>query len=163
MSIVGTFATREQASDAVDRLVAVGVPPDHISAIGPHGQPETLSETPGEQMGEVATGASVGALIGAVAGLAVSALVLPGIGMVLAAGPLLLSGALVGGLVGALARLGFSDEHAEDLAERLKAGRFLVVVHPDGHTAQAESELMNAGAEDVRVSDSSPARVAPAD
>src|SRR5437763_1102687 len=131
MPVVGTFATREQASDAVDRLVAAGVPADEISAITPTGEPVTLTETPGEQLGEVATGASVGAIFGVAAGLAASAIVLPGIGAVLAAGPLVLGGALVGGLVGALAQMGFSDEHAEYLTERLRAGRFLVVVHAD--------------------------------
>lgn len=163
MPVVGTFATREQASDAVDRLIALGIPADHISAVTPGGDAVTLTETPGEQLGDVATGASVGVLLGAAAGLVASAIVLPGIGMVLAAGPLLLSGALVGGLAGALIQLGFSDEHAEYLTERLKSGRFLVIVHPDGQMAQAESALMNAGADDVRATDGQPSKLTPVD
>jgi putative ABC transport system permease protein len=74
------------------------------------------------------------------------------IGVVLAAGLLMFDGALAGGLIGALAKWGFGEEHAAYVAERLKAGRYLVVVHT-GDAAEAKPVLMNTGAQDVRVAD----------
>lgn len=156
MAIAGTFATREQARDAVDRLLAVGVPADAVSAVTAHNKPVTLTETSTEQVNEMMWGAGIGATIGAIAGVAAAAVALPGIGAVLAVGPLVFGGALMGGVTGALAKLGFGEEHAERLTERLKAGRFLVIVHDERSTtnlAQIETALMNAGAEDVRVAD----------
>ena len=152
MAVIGTFATKDQVRDAIDQLMAGGIPADAISAVTPGGQALDLSTTTAERVNEVATSAGLGALIGAAAGVTLATVALPGIGVVLAAGPLMLDGALAGGLIGALAKWGFGEEHAAHVAERLQAGRYLVVVHT-ADTPRAESVLMNTGAEDVRVAD----------
>ena len=65
MALIGTFATKDQVRDAIDQLMAAGVPADAISAVTPAGQPLDLSTTTAERVNEVATGAGLGALIGA--------------------------------------------------------------------------------------------------
>src|SRR6266850_2097282 len=67
----------------------------------------------------------------------VGMLALPGIGPLLAAGPIVaaLSGAAVGGTVGGLAGgltgLGFSDDEVNRYLGRIKEGHALVAVHSD--------------------------------
>jgi outer membrane lipoprotein SlyB len=150
MAIVATFTTADQARDAVDRVIAAGVPADHVSAVTPRHDPAVISETPAEEMGRVWTRVGVGAALGALASAAI-ALLLPGGGLVFATGPVLLSGALGGGLIGWATAEGFSQEDAERIAERHKAGRYLVIVHAAADVGKVQSALLNAGAEDVYV------------
>jgi hypothetical protein len=83
--------------------------------------------------------AARGAGIGVVAG-ALVALLIPGLGPVLALGPLLamfngaVAGGVVGGLIGgtgALKPLGLPDELADRLHRQLSAGDILIGVHTD--------------------------------
>ena len=86
-----------------------------------------------------AIGAGTGGVIGGVLGwlVGVGALTLPGIGPLLAAGPIVaaLSGAAVGGTVGGVAGgltgLGFSDDEVNRYLGRIKEGHALVAVHSD--------------------------------
>ncbi len=149
MAVTGLFATTDQVRQAIDDLIAAGFPPDAISAITASGQPvDELTATSVERLNHVASGAGLGALIGAVAGLVVAPLVLPGVGL-LVAGPLTLGGALAGGLIGAFSKAGYSPEQSHLLAERVEAGRYVVVVHTDEDVLRAKTTLRNAGAEDV--------------
>jgi hypothetical protein len=86
-----------------------------------------------------AIGAGTGGVIGGVLGwlAGIGALALPGIGPLLAAGPIVaaISGAAVGGTVGGLAGgltgLGFSDDEVNRYLGRIKEGHALVAVHSD--------------------------------
>jgi hypothetical protein len=86
-----------------------------------------------------AIGAGTGGVIGGVLGwlAGVGMLTLPGIGPLLAAGPIVaaLSGAAVGGTVGGVAGgltgLGFSDDEVNRYLGRIKEGHALVAVHSD--------------------------------
>ena len=86
-----------------------------------------------------AIGAGTGTVIGGVLGwlVGIGMLTLPGIGPLLAAGPIIaaLSGAAVGGTVGGLAGgltgLGFSDDEVNRYLGRIKEGHALVAVHSD--------------------------------
>jgi hypothetical protein len=87
------------------------------------------------------TGGVIGGVLGWLAGIGM--LALPGIGPLLAAGPIVavLSGAAVGGTVGGLAGgltgLGFSDDEVNRYLGRIRDGHALVAVHSDD---QAELE-----------------------
>jgi hypothetical protein len=88
------------------------------------------SHTKAEQ--GTATGATTGAVMGGVAGLA--ALAIPGLGLVLAAGPIAVAlGALVGGalggLVGSFAGLGIPTEQAKAYEAAVRAGGVVMTVH----------------------------------
>jgi len=95
---------------------------------------EDNKSTEGAAIG-AGTGTVIGGVLGWLAG--VGLLTLPGIGPLLAAGPIVaaLSGAAVGGTVGGVAGgltgLGFSDDEVNRYLGRIKEGHALVAVHSD--------------------------------
>lgn len=98
-----------------------------------------------------ATGAGIGAVLGGLGGLLVGlgALAIPGIGPVIAAGPIITTlagagvGAVAGGIVGALVDLGIPEEHAQYYAEGIRRGGTLVVVRADDAQAEMARNVMN--------------------
>lgn len=104
---------------------------------------------------EAGTDAVVGGAIGLAVGL--FAVLLPGFGWLIAAGPLvgafggLTAGVAVGGLIGILKDHGISDELAEFYAEGVRRGGALVTVHgvSDDREADAEKILDGSGAIEV--------------
>jgi hypothetical protein len=98
----------------------------------------------------VAKGAGIGAAIGGLGGLLVGlgALAIPGIGPVVAAGPLLAAltgagvGAVTGGIVGALVDLGIPDEEAHIYSEGLRRGHVLVIAQAPDSSANAVTRIM---------------------
>ncbi|WP_347342965.1 hypothetical protein [Paenibacillus woosongensis] len=90
----------------------------------------------------VASGAAAGGLVGGLTGLlaGLGALAIPGIGPIVAAGPIAatLTGAAVGagagGLVGGLIGLGIPETEAKEYSSHVERGRILVIV--DGNDAQ---------------------------
>ncbi len=98
-----------------------------------------------------AAGAGIGAVVGGLGGLLVGlgALAIPGIGPVLAAGPLVAAlagagiGAVTGGIIGALVDLGITEEHAHYYAEGVRRGGTLVVVRTDDMLADQAMTIMN--------------------
>ena len=99
-----------------------------------------------------ATGALTGGVVGGAAGLAASlmALSVPGMGPVIAAGPLVAAltgagaGAVAGGLIGTLTDAGIPEEHAGYFAESLRRGGALVTVKADESRADRATEIMRA-------------------
>ena len=105
-----------------------------------------------------AAGAVTGGVVGGAAGLAASlaGLAIPGIGPIIAAGPIvsLLTGAgvgaVAGGLIGGLTDLGVSPGDAEYYAEAVRRGGALVTVRADDARAERAAEIMRAhGAVDI--------------
>jgi len=97
--------------------------------------------------GEGATfGAVIGGLTGVLAGL--GALAIPGIGPVIAAGPIIggligmTAGAATGGIVAGLVKTGVPEEDAHVLAEGVRRGGTLVVVHSDDDKAESAYDIM---------------------
>jgi hypothetical protein len=97
-----------------------------------------------------ATGAVTGGVIGGAAGLAASliGLAIPGIGPIIAAGPIVAAlsgagvGAVAGGLIGGLTDMGVSKEDAEYYAESVRRGGALVTVRADDARAERAAEIM---------------------
>ncbi|HEX8116736.1 MAG TPA: hypothetical protein VF521_05645, partial [Pyrinomonadaceae bacterium] len=154
-TVVGLFDDRVAAQNAVRELTAEGFRGEEVSLVSkkPDGkgvEVEYVEEDGREQIEDMAKGAGTGAAIGAGAALLLSltALSIPGIGPVLAAGPLaaLIAGAGVGaaagGLVSGLKRLGIEDDDANTYAEGLKRGGTLVTVNTDNERADAAVGVM---------------------
>jgi hypothetical protein len=103
----------------------------------------------------VTTGAVVGGIVGWLAGI--GALAIPGIGPLIAAGPIvaLLAGAgavgAAGGIVGTLVGLGIPEYEAKRFEGRVKSGGTLVSVHCDNSdwVKRAKKILEDTGAEDI--------------
>jgi hypothetical protein len=106
-----------------------------------------------------ATGAATGAVVGGVVGwlAGIGALAIPGIGPLIAAGPImaLLAGVgavgAAGGIVGTLVGLGIPEYEAKRFEGRVKAGGTLLSVHCDSSdwVKRAKRILEETGAEDV--------------
>ena len=97
-----------------------------------------------------ATGAVTGGVVGGAAGLAASliGLAIPGIGPIIAAGPIVAAlsgagvGAVAGGLIGGLTDMGVSKEDAEYYAESVRRGGALVTVRADDARAERAADIM---------------------
>src|SRR5918998_4902974 len=154
-TVVGLFDDRAAAENAVRELTAEGFRGDEVSLVSkkPGGkgvEVKYVEEDGHKQIEDMAKGAGAGAAIGAGAALVLSltALSIPGIGPVLAAGPIaaLIAGAGVGaaagGLVSGLKRLGIGDDDANTYAEGLKRGGTLVTVNTDDQRADVAVGVM---------------------
>ncbi len=153
--------SRSQTERIIDRLASDGFNHADISVV----MPETDSD---HDIGHVkatkapegtATGAATGGVAGGVLGLlaGIGALAIPGVGPLIAAGPIMaaLSGAAVGaaagGLVGGLIGLGIPEVEAKIYEERLRTGNYLVSVHTEDGDAvdQVKAVYRSEGAEDI--------------
>ena len=115
-----------------------------------------VGATPGE-LPEI--NAQRGAIAGGVTGLAVglAALAIPGIGPILAAGPIvaaltgLVTGAVAGGLLGGLLHAGVPEAQARAYADRIEQGEVLVTVQTDAVTRPAVLQtLATYGGQDLQ-------------
>ncbi len=159
-TVVGVYRTEAEANSAVVRLIEAGYSRDDISVIAKDPERFTHLTTVEEVAGDTTEGATTGALTGGAIGglggllLGLGALAIPGIGPIIAAGPIagLIGGALaggaVGGLIGALVNLGLSDEEAQSYEQNLKDGDILVVVKSDNERFDRVHDIFNSPEEE---------------
>jgi uncharacterized membrane protein len=158
-TVVGMFDSREAAERGVSALLAQAYRREEIGMVV--GDARTITETPAvgpiHSVGadtEAGRDAAIGGMAGFVAGLV--ALAIPGIGPLLAVGPLAGAlagagvGAATGGLIGALKDYGVSEQEAEYYQEGLRRGGAIVTVTADEDRADAAAQaLKDAGAADI--------------
>ena len=130
-----------QAIRIANRLKSSGFTPSDISILAPDrsGVRELGHENATKAPEGAAAGAGTGAILGGALGwlAGIGALAIPGVGPLIAAGPILaaLSGAAVGGtvggLTGALVGLGIPEYEAQQYEARLRQGNILMCVHVD--------------------------------
>jgi hypothetical protein len=160
-AVFGIFATRAGAEEAVDSLRRAGFRNTDISALFPDnaGTKDFAHEKNTKAPEGATTGATSGVVVGGVLGwlAGIGMLAIPGIGPLLAAGPIVaaLAGAgavgVAGGIVGALVGLGIPEYEAKRYEGRVKHGGILLSVHCDDEAwvKRAEEVLKHTGAEDV--------------
>lgn len=156
-TVIAMYDDFTTASRAVNELVDRGFDRQAISLVAndaareyaPH--VETYEDIESRAGNGGATGAGLGAVIGGLGGLLVGlgALAIPGIGPVLAAGPLVTAlagagaGALAGGLLGALVDMGIPEEQAGYFAEGVRRGGTLVTVKVEDADARRAAEILD--------------------
>jgi hypothetical protein len=156
------IATSElQAAAIVERLKAAGFSNNDISALFPdRSGTRDFAHRKGTKAPEGATaGAGTGAVLGGTLGwlAGVGALAIPGIGPLVAAGPLAaaLSGAAVGGAVGgiagALVGMGIPEYEAKRYEGKVKEGGILISVHTEDsdEAERAEDIFKEEEAQDI--------------
>jgi hypothetical protein len=160
-AVFGIYATAGTAEAAVDHLLARGFSNSAISVLLPDNEStrafahEKSTKAPEGTTTGVATGGVVGGTLGLLAGI--GALAIPGVGPLIAAGPIMAAlaglgvGGAIGGLLGALVGMGIPEYEAKRYEGAVKEGGTLLSVHCD--TSEqidiAKIALRETGAKDI--------------
>lgn len=158
----GIYPDRASFDSALEALRAANFRNSDISAILPDRDQTTRDlghEINSKAPEGIATGAGAGAAVGGVLGwlIGVGTLAIPGVGPLIAAGPIVaaLAGAgaagATGGLVGGLIGAGIPEVEAKRYAGRVNEGAYLISVHCDNRdwAKRAEEVLEATGGRDV--------------
>jgi hypothetical protein len=160
-AVFGIYPSVAQAERAVDTLVTDHFSESDISVLLPDNESsrefahEKHTKAPeGTTTGAVA-GGTLGGALGLLAGI--GALAIPGVGPLIAAGPIMGAlagvgvGGAVGGLVGALVGMGIPEYEAKRYEGRVKQGGVLLSVHCDtsDEITRAKKILKSTGGEDI--------------
>lgn len=156
--MLALFGSAASAAAGARAVHAIGVTRERISVVSRnHDEEGALAEqmdaTPGADIEDSRPAARLGEL-SAVA-LAAIAIVMPGIGPIVAAGPLSAglgeaAGHVAGGVASALESAGVAAERAEALEREIRAGAVLLGVHAaPGDVAPIRDALASAGAKAV--------------
>ena len=147
-TVVGVFSDAGVMDRALGEIRDAGFSDDDVSVVRQGDAPAPPMGAGETKAGAgIATGATAGAVLGGIAGLA--ALAIPGIGPLIAAGPIVaaLSGAATGGALGALAGsfagLGMPSEHAQEYEAAVRGGGvFVSIKTADDDGANRAAELL---------------------
>ena len=161
-AVMGIYAIRADAERGADALMKVGFPASEISVLLPDnlgGVTDLRTEKATKAPEGATTGGISGGAIGGVLGLlaGIGALAIPGVGPLIAAGPIMgvLAGAgvggAVGGVVGGLIGMGIPEYEAKRYEGRIKSGGILLSVHcGTSDQIRVSKEVLKAtGAEDI--------------
>ncbi len=157
-TVVGVFSSRDNAERAVEELRNRGWDRD-ISVLA---REDRSGDDPGRgddrtrmQDQDLSEGVATGGVLGGLAGLAASAglMTIPGVGPVLAAGPIAttLTGVVTGGLAGGLADYGIPEEEGRNYEQEVRRGRILAMVRTEERRASdVERIFRERGADRVK-------------
>lgn len=160
-AVFGIYATAPAVEEAVDTLRASGFRTEDISALLPDNKgTKDFAHEKGTKAPEGAvTGASTGVVIGGALGwlAGIGTLAIPGVGPLIAAGPILALltgvgvGGVVGGIAGALVGMGIPEYEAKRYEGRIRSGSILLSVHcDDSEWVKRAKEIMErTGGEDI--------------
>jgi len=161
-TVVAVFDERDDAQDAINALRDAGFMADDISILArDRDTAGRLAEDTGTEAATgAATGALAGGLLGGVAGwlVGIGALAIPGIGPIIAAGPLAAAiggaaiGATTGGIIGALTGAGVPEDEARYYDTEFRQGGIVVTVQARGRYDEARSILRENGGRDTESS-----------
>lgn len=148
--IIATFYNLHHAEEAFHALLSF-VPRDDISFI--HRQDPTRAEgddlSSDTPLNGILIGGALGGIGGALTGL--SLLAFPGLGILLAAGPIYaaLAGATTGGLIGGFMDLGINKFEAEEIEKHVHGGAVVLTIEAasQDHYEQISSTLKHFGAD----------------
>jgi len=160
-AVFGIYSTRAQVETAADLLAQSGFPVTDISVLLPEslGNKDMGTEKATKAPEGAAAGAGSGAVLGGTLGLlaGIGALAIPGVGPLIAAGPIMATlagigvGGAVGGFTGGLIGMGIPEYEAKRYEGRLQKGGILLSVHCDTSedVDRAKDILERTGAEDI--------------
>jgi hypothetical protein len=158
--VIALFPTPLAAAHGSAAVHEAGVTREQISIVSRNHDEEgafaeQMDATPGSDIEDSRPAARLGELSGKV--LAAIALVLPGIGPIVAAGPLSAglgeaAGHVAGGVASALTSAGVDARRAEALQRAVRDGSVLVGVHAvDGNVSRVRDALVQSGATTVEI------------
>jgi hypothetical protein len=160
-AVFGIYPDRLSTENAIAALREAGFRNTDISVLLPEnvGSKDLTHVKASKAPEGAATGAASGAVIGGALGwlAGIGALAIPGVGPLIAAGPIIAAltgvgvGGAIGGIGGGLVGLGIPEYEAKRYEGRIKSGSILLSVHADDSkwTDKAERILRDTGAEDI--------------
>jgi hypothetical protein len=174
-AVFAIFRDRTHAEAGVSSLIESGFRQEDISVLlaDNAGTKDFAHERHSKAPEGATAGAGAGAVIGGTLGLlaGIGALSLPGLGVFIAAGPIMGalagvgSGGVAGGIVGAVIGMGIPEYEAKRYAGLVKNGRTLLSVHcgDSDWVTRAKAALTAAGAQDIAATSEANADFAAAD
>ena len=160
-SVIGLVKARVDAESLVAALQDAGFLNSDLSVLFPdkQGTQDFAHDNSTKAPEGAATGATTGGIIGGTLGLlaGIGALAIPGVGPLIAAGPIMAGlaglgvGGAVGGVTGALIGMGIPEFEAKRYEGRLQKGGILLSVHCDTseEIKRAKEIIERTGGEDV--------------
>ncbi len=153
-TVIGLFKSRSQADKCVDEFKTKDISEREISVVTREDRAGGGSPGAGGMGGSLRSGVTTGGAVGGLAGLlaGVGALAVPGIGPIVAAGPIAagLTGALTGGIAGGLLDLGIPQERGRFYEGRVKEGDIVVAVRSEEKKVDEAAQILRRnGASDV--------------
>jgi hypothetical protein len=143
-AVFGIYRDRYGVETPVDALKDAGFRNTDISVLFPEniGTKDFAHEKNTKAPEGTATGAGTGAIVGGTLGwlAGIGALAIPGVGPLIAAGPIVAAltgvglGGAIGGITGALVGMGIPEYEAKRYEGRVKEGGILRSVHSDNFT-----------------------------
>lgn len=151
-AVVGLFSDLKLAEQSVKQLRANGFSTEEINIISKdkHQSGQTTELTDDSIMDGTMTGGAIGGVGGLLLGA--GALAIPGIGPIIAAGPIAatISGAISGGIAGGLIDWGIPSEKSEAYSDQVSSGSTLAVIKTtEAKVAQAIQVLTTTGATNI--------------
>ena len=166
-TVVGVFDSMKEAEAAIRELQNNGFSREEMSLVAnriENTHPDIEAASPGhpgimDRTADIAADAGLGAALGGIGGLlfGLAGLTVPGIGPILAAGPIVGMiggmglGAAAGGIIGVLTESGVPKEEAAAYAESVRRGHVLVTVESenDDRANRAREIMDNSAAVDI--------------
>lgn len=160
-AVFGIYRDTTALSGGLEALRNAGFRNTDVSVLLPEnaGTKDFVTQKDTKAPEGAATGATTGAVVGGIVGwlAGIGALAIPGIGPLIAAGPIVAAlaglGAVgaAGGIVGTLVGLGIPEYEAKRFEGRVRSGGALLSVHCDSHewVKRAKKMLEDTGAEDI--------------
>ncbi len=154
-SVIGVFNSKSNAEQAVSALRNQGFTTEEINIVSKNHNKKDRQDNEFYE-DDITDGALTGGTLGGIGGLLLGAgaLAIPGVGPVIAAGPIAaaLSGAVAGGIAGGLIDWGIPAEAGRRYEQEVAQGGILAVIRSDANKAnQAAQVLRQNGAKDVEM------------
>jgi uncharacterized membrane protein len=149
-TVVAYYNSRDDAERSVRALREKGFGDNEISILARDEESRGHQSSQGEMSYDdqnLSDGTMTGGALGGLAGLAMGAgaLLIPGFGPIIAAGPLagVLTGALTGGIAGGLIDYGIPEERSREYERHLEQGKVLAIIKTDEDRALEAMKIMD--------------------
>jgi len=150
-TVIGVFESRSKAENAVNTLRKQGFTTEEINIVSKKQRNQNQDETYDD---DITDGTLTGGTLGGIGGLLMGAgaLLLPGLGPILAVGPITaaVGGAIAGGIAGGLIDWGIPAEASQRYEQEVAHGSILAIIRTDTSKVNSAAQILRQnGAKDV--------------
>ncbi|WP_378952446.1 hypothetical protein [Pelosinus sp. sgz500959] len=152
-TIIGVFGSRSNAENAVNALRQQGFTTEEINIISK--KQENDDDSGNDSDDDIFDGTLTGSTLGGIGGLLLGAgaLAIPGIGPIIAAGPIAgaISGAIAGGITGGLIDWGIPADESHHYEQEVVQGSILAIIRTDVAKVNSVAQILRQnGAKEVK-------------